>query len=147
MTMKPNPFRDTEGTPTHLGRLLLGDIGMEGSAGESSFGNWDPPLDIEETDKEYTVTMDLPAVKKEDIKVQLEGGVLTMEGERRLTKEERGKKYHRVERPYGFFLRRFTVPSIVDAAALRAEYTNGVLKVRLPKSTVSKPTAVDVKVA
>ena len=145
--MKPNPFRDREGAPTHLGRLLMGDVGERGPGGESSFGNWDPPLDIEESDKEYTVIMDLPAVKKEDIKVQLEGGVLTMEGERRLEKEERGRKYHRVERPYGFFLRRFTVPSIVDAAALRAEYVNGVLKVRLPKSTASKPTTVDVKVA
>lgn len=145
--MKANPFRDREGAQTHLGRLLLGDIGMRGTGDESSFGNWDPPLDIEETDKEYLVTMDLPAMKKDDIKVQLEGGVLTMEGERRLEKEQHGRKYHRVERPYGFFLRRFTVPSIVDAAALRAEYTNGVLKVRLPKSTASKPTTVDVKVA
>lgn len=75
------------------------------------------------------------------------GGVLTMEGERRLEKEEKGKKDHRIERQYGQFLRRFTVPSAVDATAVRAEYTNGVLKVRLPKSAISKPTTVDVKVA
>ena len=146
MTLRPNPFRDREGIQTRLCHLL-GDTRLRAAGDESSFGNWDPPLDIEETDKEYAVTIDLPDVKKEDIKVQLQGGVLTMEGERRLEKEEQGKKYHRVERPYGLFLRRFTVPSVVDATALRAEYTNGVLKVRLPKSAVSKPTTVDVKVA
>ena len=146
MTMKPNPFRDREAVQTHLCRVL-GDTRLRPGGDESSFGNWDPPLDIEETDKEYAVTVDLPDVKKEDIKVQLQGGVLTMEGERRLEKEEKETKYHRIERPYGLFLRRFTVPGVVDATALRAEYTNGVLKVRLPKSAASKPTTVDVKVA
>jgi len=113
----------------------------------SSFAIWEPPLDIAEIDTEFLVTVDLPDVRKDDIRVQLQAGVLTIKGERRLRTGQKGKKYHRIERQYGLFLRRFAVPSAVEGTAVRAAYTNGVLRVRLPKSAVSEPTTVDVKVA
>ena len=144
--MSVNPFEDPEGLETRLDRVS-GQTPLRATGDESSFGNWDPALDIEETGKEYVVVVDLPAVKKEDIKVRVHGGVLTTEGERRLKKEAKERTYHRLERQYGRFIRRFRLPSAVDAAAVRAEYRDGVLQVRLPKSAASKPSTVDVKVA
>jgi HSP20 family protein len=146
MTMSVNPFQDLEGIETRLDRLF-GHSPLRAAGDKPLFGNWDPALDIEETHKEYVVVIDLPAVKKQDLKVRLQGGVLTVEGERRFKKEAKSRTYHRLERQYGRFLRRFTVPSAVDAAAVKAEYRDGVLQVRLPKSSVSKPTTADVKVA
>jgi HSP20 family protein len=111
------------------------------------FADWAPAVDIQETDKEYTVTADLPEVKKEDVKVELENGVLTIEGERKQEKEEKGKRFHRVERQYGQFIRRFALPNEVDASKVQAEFKDGVLSVKLPKSTNGKAKSVEIKVA
>jgi HSP20 family protein len=81
------------------------------------------------------------------VKVQLIEGVLTIEGKRKQEKEEKDKKFHRVERQYGQFLRRFTLPDEVDAATVQAEFKDGVLNVRLPKTRNGKPKTVDIKVA
>ena len=70
---------------------------------------WAPLVDIAEDDKEYLIKVELPEVKKEDVKVTVENGVLTITGERKFEKEEKGKKYHRVERAYGSFMRSFTL--------------------------------------
>ncbi len=128
-----------------LGRLFEGRRIEE--SGKHALTNWAPAVDIQETDKEYVIKADLPDVNKEDVKVQFEDGVLTLEGERKSEKEEKGKKFHRVEREYGQFMRRFVVPTAVDDAKIVAEFKNGVLNVRLPKSAVAKPKSVDVKVA
>jgi HSP20 family protein len=85
-------------------------------------------------------------VKKEDVKVTVENGVLTITGERKFEKEE-DKKYHRIERSYGNFLRSFTLPDAADSSKVTAEFKDGVLKVHLPKSEKAKPKAVEVKVA
>jgi HSP20 family protein len=108
---------------------------------------WAPSVDITEDDKEYLVKADLPEVKKEDVKVTVENGVLTITGERKFEKEEKGKKYHRIERSYGNFLRSFTLPDGADGSKVNAEFKDGVLKVHLPKSEKAKPKAVEVKVA
>jgi HSP20 family protein len=81
------------------------------------------------------------------VKVTLEEGVLTIQGERRLEKEEKGKKIHRIERSYGKFLRTFTVPRDVDDKKILAEFKEGVLTVHVPKAEVFKPKAIEVKVA
>jgi HSP20 family protein len=109
--------------------------------------DWVPLVDIEETDKEYLVKAELPEIKKEDVKVSLEDGVLTIQGERKLEKEEKGKKIHRTERAYGKFVRSFTVPSDVDDKKILAEFKDGVLAVHVPKTAAAKPRAVGVKVA
>jgi HSP20 family protein len=137
---------DFEAIQTRLDRLF-GEPSLRAAGAQSLVAIWEPPLDIAETDTEFVVTVDLADVRKDDIRVRLQAGVLTIEGERRLRAEQKGKKYHRIERQYGLFLRRFTVPSAVEGTAVRAEYANGVLKVRLPKSAVSEPTTVDVRVA
>ena len=86
-------------------------------------------------------------MKKEDVKVEVLDGVLTIQGERTQEKEEKGKKFHKVERSYGKFVRQFALPTDVEATKVQAEYKDGVLNVHLPKTAAAKPTSVEVKVA
>src|SRR5256885_1114590 len=111
-----------------------------------SFG-WTPLADITEDEKEYLIKAELPEIKKEDVKVTVENGVLTISGERKFEKEEKNKKYHRVERGYGTFMRSFTLPDDADANKIKAEFKNGLLKVHLPKSEHAKPKQIEVNVA
>jgi HSP20 family protein len=142
--VKSNPFRDLEQIQERLNRFFTEAPGRDEVFG---FADWEPRVDIQEAEKEYTITADVPDMKKENIKVGLENGTLTIEGERRLEKEEKGKKFHRVERQYGHFVRRFVLPGEVDATNVQAQYKDGVLKVTLPKSAAALPKSVDVKVA
>ena len=103
-------------------------------------------MDISETDAEYLIKAELPEVKKDDVNVTVQEGVLTIHGERGQEKEEKGKKYHRVERSYGSFVRSFTVPGDVDETKVRAESKDGLLHLHLPKSEKAKPKAIEVKV-
>ena len=93
------------------------------------------------------VKADLPEVKKEDVKLTVQDDVMSISGERKYEKEEKGKKYHRVERAYGSFMRSFTLPEDADGSKVSAEYKDGVLKVRLPKSEKAKPKSIEVKVS
>ena len=109
--------------------------------------DWMPAVDVQETETEYLIKADLPEVKKEDVKVTVHDGVMTIEGERKLEKEEKGKKFHRIEREYGRFVRKFTLPDGADEAKVAAEFKDGVLNVRVPKSAIARPKTVEVKVA
>lgn len=140
-----DPFRELDGFQARLNRMF-GDRAFA-DAGNLAFADWAPAVDIQETEKEYVVKADLPEVKKEDVKVEFDEGVLTIEGERKQEMEEKGKKFHKVERAYGKFVRRFALPTEVDPAKVSAEFKDGVLNVHLPKSTDSKPKAISVKVA
>src|SRR2546421_11408868 len=105
-----------------------------------------PPVDIVEDDKEYLIKAELPEVKQEDVKVTVQNDVLTISGERMFEKEEKDRKYHRVERAYGSFARSFTLPEDADGEKVAAEFKNGVLKVHLPKSAKAKPKSIEVKI-
>jgi HSP20 family protein len=109
--------------------------------------DWSPSVDISETDKEYLIRAALPAVKKEDVKVTYEGGMLTLSGERRKEEEQRGEKSHRVESFYGNFSRCFELPDTIDAEAISAEAKEGVLTVHVPKTKVEvrKPATIKVQ--
>jgi HSP20 family protein len=107
---------------------------------------WAPLVDITEDDKEYLVKAELPEVKKEEVKVTVEEGVLSIHGERKVEKEEKGRKFHRIERAYGSFERSFTLPDDADATRITSDFKDGVLKVRLPKSPTAKPKAIEVTV-
>lgn len=116
-----------------------------GEAGRAM--EWAPRTDITETDKEYLIKADLPGVKREDVSVTVEGGVIAIRGERRQEKEEKTEKAHRVERSYGAFYRSFALPE--DAATvsdIHAEYKDGVLALHIPKVKAAKSKAVQVKV-
>lgn len=106
-----------------------------------------PPADIVEREKEYLVKIDLPDVKKEDVKVFCDEGVLTVRGERKVEKETKDEKIHRTERYFGAFERSFVLPEDVDAKLIRAEAKDGVLTVSLPKMAEvpkAKPMTIDV---
>ena len=108
---------------------------------------WVPAVDIYETDDhEVVIKAELPDIKKEDIGVTFENGVLTLSGERK--QEESVQKGHvrRLERRHGSFSRSFTLPDSVDASAIAASYKDGVLTVRLPRRAESKPKQISVSV-
>jgi len=109
--------------------------------------NWLPPVDIEENDREYILKAELPGMKKEEVKLTVEGGTLSISGERKAEKEEKDKKYHRMERSYGAFQRSFTLPEGALAEEISAEFKDGVLLVHLPKDETAKPQAIEVKVS
>jgi HSP20 family protein len=108
--------------------------------------DWSPLVDITEDDHEYLFKADLPEMKKDDVKVTIENGVLYISGERKAEKEEKKRKFHRLERFFGTFERAFTVPEDVDATNIMAEFKDGVLWVHLPKSPAAKPKPIEVKV-
>ncbi|HEY5755151.1 MAG TPA: Hsp20/alpha crystallin family protein [Steroidobacter sp.] len=109
---------------------------------------WRPLADISETDTEYLIKAELPEVKKEEVKVTFDQGLLTISGERRQEKKQKDQNELRVESFYGSFSRSFSLPDNVDAKAIRAESKDGVLRVRIPKTTPTKPEqpiAIEVK--
>jgi HSP20 family protein len=109
--------------------------------------DWAPAVNISETDKAYVVRADLPDVKKEDVKVRHDNGVLTLEGERRQEKREEKEKFHRVESSFGKFMRRFTLPEDVQADAIEAAFKDGSLTVTIPKAQPKTPKAREIKVS
>ena len=140
------PFREFEDIQTRLDRLFK-DRSVRGEDDTLFRADWMPAVDVQETEQEFLIKADLPDVKKEDVKVTVHDGVMTLEGERKLEKEEKGKKFHRIEREYGRFVRRFTLPDGADEAKVAADFKDGVLNVRIPKSPVVRPKTVEVKVA
>ena len=108
---------------------------------------WSPSVDISETDQEYLIRASLPAVKKEDVTVMVEDGMLTLSGERRQKEEQKDEKFHKIESFYGSFSRSFSLPEGTDASAIRAESKDGVLTVHVPKTKTEakKPTTIKVQ--
>ncbi len=144
--VKWHPFRELEEIQRRLNRMFVDNAPRLND--EPFFvADWAPAVDIQETDATFAVKVDLPDVKKEDIKVEMHNGTLTIEGERKQEKEEKGQKFHRIERQYGSFVRRFTVPAEVDEAKVKAAFADGVLNVTLPKAVAAVVKPVEVKVA
>jgi HSP20 family protein len=109
--------------------------------------DWSPEVDISEDDRGYLLKADLPEMKKDDVKVTVEDGILSVSGERKGEKEDHKKKFHRIERSFGTFRRSFTLPEDADSTKVTAEFRDGVLKVHLPTTPVAKSKASQVKVA
>jgi len=107
---------------------------------------WAPVVDISEDDKEYLIKAELPEIKREEVSVKVENEVLTLSGERKMEKEEKGKKYHRIERAYGSFTRSFTLPDDADGNKVTAHFKDGVLQVCVPKNERARSKAIEVKV-
>ena len=118
-------------------------LSVEGDGGVTF--EWSPSADISETEKEYLIRAQLPGLKKEDVKVTLSDGVLTIEGERKQQKEEKSEKFHRVESSYGSFTRTFSLPDNVKADAVRCESKDGVLTVHIPKTEQKKPKEIAIQ--
>lgn len=136
-----NPFREMD----EMLRGFRGGLPMPREL-TGPLADFTPAVDIVEKDKEYLVKAQLPGVKKENVKVELLNGVLTITGERRYEKEEKDEKVHRVETAYGGFTRTFVVPEDVLAEKIAAEYKDGILAVHLPKTDIKKPATKAIKV-
>jgi HSP20 family protein len=108
---------------------------------------WVPAVDIFETDAhEVVLKAELPEMKREDISVTFENGVLTLRGERKFDQETKQENYHRVERRHGTFSRSFTLPNTVDPSRISAAYKDGILTIRLPQREEAKPKQIDVNI-
>ena len=146
-----NPFREMESLQRRMNDLLESSpFRRSNLAAEDeniTLPEWSPLVDIAEDDKEYLLKVELPEVRKEDVKVTVEGGTLTIAGERKTENEEKGRKFHRVERYYGHFERSFAIPDDAEADHVKAEFKDGVLHVHLAKSERARPKQIEVKVS
>jgi HSP20 family protein len=137
-------FRELEDMQQRLSSVLgRRPQRRDGDKESITLAEWSPLVDITEDDKEYLIKAELPEIKKEEIEVTVENGVLVISGERKLEKEEKGRKYHRVERAYGSF-------SLSDDAAadkVNAEFNDGMLKVHIAKSESARPKQIEVEAA
>jgi HSP20 family protein len=109
--------------------------------------DWSPQVDISEDDHEYLLKADLPEMKKGDVRVTVEDGILCVSGERKSEKEDDNRKFHRIERSFGNFRRSFTLPEDTDSTKVTADFHDGVLKVHLPTTARPRSKAIEVKVA
>ena len=143
-----NPLRDLE----EMQDRVLRSFGLGNNRripeGQQSLttAEWAPSVDISEDDQEYLIKAEVPEVNKEDVKVTVENGVLTIKGERKFEKEEKNKKFHRIERSYGSFVRSFSIPDDADPTKVTADFKEGLLQVRLAKSEERKPKYIEVAV-
>jgi HSP20 family protein len=144
-----DPFKELDDLQNRLSTLFGRAPVRRGEGRQESItvAEWAPLVDITEDDKEYLIKAELPEVKKDEVKVTVENGVLNIAGERKLEKEEKGKKYHRIERAYGSFVRSFTLPDDADAGKVNAEFKDGLLKVHVAKSEKARPKQIEVKVS
>ena len=108
-------------------------------------GGWSPLVDVFEDSDGLTLKVELPEVDANDIEIQVEGNALTVRGERKLENVDKQEGYHRMERSYGPFSRRFTLPSTVETGNVTAQSRDGVLRIFLPKKAETKPRQIKVQ--
>ncbi|HUI60413.1 MAG TPA: Hsp20/alpha crystallin family protein [Steroidobacteraceae bacterium] len=141
-----DPFSDMD---TLVNRMMSANLARWPRLLRSEEGGkveWSPSADISETDKEYVIRAELPAVKKEDVKVTFADGMISISGERKQQKEDKNEKYHRIESFYGSFERTFSLPENVNSEAIRCESKDGILTVHIPKTETVKQKAKQISV-
>src|SRR6266702_3214634 len=144
-----NPLREIDEAQNRLSRFFLGGFPNRMGSGEIhslAVADWSPEVDISEDDHGYLLKADLPEMKKDDVKVTVEDGILCVSGERKSVKEDQKKKFHRIERSFGNFRRSFTLPVDADSTKVTAEFHDGVLKVHLPTTPIARSKAIEVQV-
>lgn len=144
-----DPFRDLLSLQERMNRMFQESLSRSRGEEEEivSAGAWKPPVDIFESADRIVLRADLPGVAQEDIDLRIENGALRLRGERRLPDGARPEDYHRIERPFGNFVRVFALPNSVDPSKVKAEFRNGVLDVTLAKRQESqaRPVSIEVK--
>jgi HSP20 family protein len=142
-----DPFRDLLTLQERMNRLFQESLSRSrGEEDVASSGSWVPPVDIYEGSDRVVLRADLPGMKQEDIDLRIENGQLRLRGTRNLPEGAGREEYHRIERPFGNFVRVFSLPNTVDVSRVRAEFRNGVLEVSLPKREESQPRPVKIEV-
>src|ERR1043166_10063362 len=144
-----NPLKEMEEAQDRFNRFFPAGFATRIGSGEIhslTVADWSPEIDISEDDRGYLLKADLPEMKKDDVRVTVEDGILCVSGERKSVKEDQKKKFHRIERSFGNFRRSFTLPEDADSTKVTAEFRDGVLKVHLPTTAKARSKALDVKV-
>ena len=144
-----DPFKELDELQSRLSTLFgRSPVRKNGEKDElRTVAEWAPLVDIVEDEHEYLIKAELPEVKKEEVKVTVQDGVLSLAGERKFVKEEKDKKYHRLERAYGSFVRTFSLPEDADENKVTADFKEGILQVHLPKSEKAGPRNIEVQIA
>jgi HSP20 family protein len=144
-----NQLREMENAAQNRFNRFLGEFPNRMGSGEIhslAVADWSPEVDISEDDRGYLLKADLPEMKKDDVRVTVEDGILCVSGERKGEKEDPKRKFHRIERSFGNFRRSFTLPEDADSTKVTAEFRDGVLKIHLPTTTRTRSKALEVKV-
>lgn len=141
------PAREVNSLQSEVNRLFGTFFDTQAGAGSGvAARRWVPALDLVEDGEQYVLRADLPGVREDDVKVELDDGVLTISGERKSEHEERRDGYRRIERASGSFSRSLALPDGVDPERIDARFENGVLEVRVPKPEQRKPHRVAIGV-
>lgn len=144
-----NPFREMEELLDRFSGSTGRRLSRQNDGGRETMilADWIPAVDIAENDEEYQIKMELPEVRRKDVKVSINQGVLLIQGERNSQREEKNRKFHRVERSYGTFARSFMLPDDVKEDGVRARFEDGMLYLSIEKSEQAEPKAIEVKIA
>lgn len=143
-----SPVSEFDDLMNRYNRLFGLSRGSEEREGKDLFSrsDWAPAVDIKETSEAFNIEAELPGMTKDDVKVTVQDGVLSIQGERKHEEETNDKKHHRIERVYGSFLRRFTLPENVDENSIKASFKDGILSLTLTKAEPAEPKAIEVDV-
>jgi HSP20 family protein len=138
------PFREIENALRRFSPLYMPDHGV--ARDETAARTWMPLANISESENEYLIKIELPDVKKEDVKIAVADGIITISGERKLEREDKAENAIRVESMYGAFTRSFVLPDCVEANSIRAEVKDGVLRIHVPKAETKKSDPLPIEV-
>ncbi len=143
--IKWEPFRDVDNVFDQFFAETMRRWPRQGAATQAP-REWAPAADVSETDDEFVIKAELPEVRKEDVSITVQDGVLTLSGERRQQKVEEQEKIHRIERFFGSFARRFALPDNADEQGIRAESRDGLIVIRIPKQRIVEPQPRQIQV-
>ncbi len=143
MVSRWDPFRDLLSIHRDMNRLFSHTAPAREAAPVSRSETWAPLVDIHESAEAFTIAVELPGVKKEDIQLELKDESLTLRGERKPERDV-SEGVHRIERVYGAFHRSFNLPSNIDTSAVKASFRDGVLEIVLPKAEEAKPRQISI---
>ncbi len=140
------PFRDVVSIQDEMNKLFDDFFGRPVLRTEWTEGVWSPSVDVSEDKDNVIIKAEMPGMNKDDVKISIQDGVLTLKGEKRQEKEEKDKNYHRVERNYGSFCRSFQLPTSVKSDKVKASYKDGMLSIALPKTEEVKPKEIPISI-
>ena len=141
-----DPLKELDAVQRRMNLLFERALARTDFSADGGVGSWEPLADIHETKESFRVCLELPGLGQDEIAVRVDGDELIVEGERVMDREQAGGHFHRVERSYGKFARRFRLPSSVDRESVEAVYRQGVLEVRLARKDRSEPQAIRVSI-
>jgi HSP20 family protein len=140
------PFGELLGLQGRMNRLFDDEFFKDWEKQHQAMSSWVPSTDVLESKDDYVFKMELPGLDKEEIKIELDNNILTVKGEKKEEKEQKGETYHRIERCSGVFSRSFNIPKNVDPKKIKANMKNGVLELHIPKAEDSKPKSIPIVV-